>query len=87
MVFVYVEQEQMLGVVVLMLELDVLVQGPLRPIRFIALVNRARVMPRDLHRSPPHPLSPLLLPRVRDLARRTAVTAPILCTLDAQIAT
>jgi hypothetical protein len=87
MVFVYVEQEQMLGVVILMLELDVLVEGPLRPVRFIALVNRARVMPRDLHRRPPHPLFPLLLPRVRDLTRRTAVTASILCTLDAQIAT
>ena len=86
-IFVYVEQEQMLGVVVLMLELDVLVQRPLRPIRFIALVNRTRVMPRDLHSSPPHPLLSLLLPRLRDLTRRTAVTAPILCTLNPQIAT
>lgn len=45
----------------LVLELHVLVQGPLGAVRFITLVDIAVVVPGDLDGRPPHSLPPLFV--------------------------
>lgn len=84
LVFVHVEEEEVLGVVVLVLEFDVLVQRALGAVRFIAFIDVAGVVARDLHGRPAHALPAVLVLGVGQLPCRAAVNSLILKSLDAQ---
>lgn len=56
----YIPQPQ-LNIQLWMLDLDVLVERPLRPVRLLAGLNRAPVMSLDFPSSPPESLLPIVL--------------------------
>lgn len=75
----------MFGIVIPVFEFDVLVERPFRAVGLVAFIDITHVVPSYLHRSPPHPLLPLLLSGLRVTRGTATVVSAGLGTLEAQL--